>query len=96
MEGENEERNNRCPNETGHPIVNETQNYWVEGVTLGVIPIMKPIHGRCLNKLLKNTTDPSELERLSRSLPIEERRRNLTCYFCHEPISHLIELYLNL
>lgn len=68
-------------------ILNVMQDYYFEnekytekyGTT-----VWSPIHGRCLDELLRNATDPSERARLLRSLPIEERRPDLTCYVCHK------------
>jgi hypothetical protein len=82
MEGKNGETTRKSRSMAGRILFYENQAYEFEGTTLGAIHITRCIHGRCLIKLLKNTKDPSEEERLIHATQIE-RRPDLTCCFCH-------------
>ncbi len=82
-------RTTRRPHGVGGPIILEPQDYWVENKEYTKkfgTPIWRPIHGRCLNKLIEKTREPSEVERLSRAFPVEAGRRDLKCYICDKPI----------
>jgi len=84
MEGENGERTRLRALGIGRFTISQSKNYWVEGKILGAIPISRPIHGRCLMKLLSlnNILMDVEVDKLLSATPIEERRRDLRCYFC--------------